>query len=144
MKAELQFGELHGGGSYSDSPVLKLLIQGRERIEKGWCQGAYRKAVPGFGGLWQKESYCMLGSVDWHTMDTKDKCETGVKAVQALGKQIKDSWVHGEYCCHDQDRVAVYNDWQGRTKREVLHIFDLAIAAELGLIPQGELVYAGV
>lgn len=82
--------------------VTKLLIEGRERIEQGWCQYATRK----------DGAVCMVGAI-YTTVDN-----TYCDAVRRLQRVI------------DMVDIVVWNDAPGRTQDEVLDAFDKAIAGE--------------
>ena len=92
---------------------LKLLIDARALIEKGWCQRAFAKNKYGIKVTPHDPSavcFCMVGA-------------------------IKRFWSSQEYkaclCLADFTRPHSLLSWQdapGRTKAEVLEVYDKAIA----------------
>jgi hypothetical protein len=90
--------------------VTKLLIEGRERIEQGWCQGRFEA----------KGSFCMLGAIRYDHQTTKWRRAARKRLARALGL--------GQEA--DGNHIPNWNDAPGRTKDEVLQAFDRAIAGE--------------
>ncbi len=89
------------------SEVKLLLIRARERIEKkGWCQGAFHRG----------SASCMMGALGY---TRKRGCPSGLHYM--AGEQLR-SFVGGDLVPH-------WNDRPGRTKAEVLEVFDKAIAS---------------
>lgn len=91
-------------GSQLDD-VTKLLIEGRERIEQGWCQRRtrHRGAVCAVGALYPTDYGIFL------------------LAVQRLGRAAGLESV-------DCGEIPHWNDAPERTKAEVLAVYDSAIA----------------
>lgn len=104
------------------SPVKDLLTRARERIEKGWCQGAYAKAADGesvsaCGPC--ATSFCIRGAVlAASPMDYPVRVSAYILLENAV-EQITQS---------PGDSLAYYNDAHDRTHVEVLAVFDAAIA----------------
>lgn len=86
--------------------VVVKLMAGRERIAKGWCQGAFLLDIPdSLGG----PRYCTVGAV-----------ENDNHAFACLKAALPAPGF-----------VTGYNDAKGRTKAEILALFDRAIALAL-------------
>lgn len=91
------------GQSFDTDSVLRLLIVGRERVQRGWCQGAYRIG----------ESVCLVEGVRdpafepkyWHI------------AYDYLKRALPAPWW----------TRSGYNDAEGRTQAEVIAVYDRAI-----------------
>jgi hypothetical protein len=93
------------------SETTKLLIEGRNKIAEGWCQGSfYKQPIP----LFHPARYCMMGAIGYHSAT---ECAT-VGAKFTAYKLLGDVVVMG---------VSFWNDAPGRTKAEVLTAFDQAI-----------------
>lgn len=94
--------------------VLEVLKQGRERIEKGWCQGAY--AIDAHGNhakpYWRRAvAWCAEGACNFGKINRK------IEAIRVL-----------ESCAHSLKPIYQWNDQPRRTHRQVLMLFDRAIA----------------
>ncbi len=87
--------------------VTCLLIEGHEHVERGWCQGA----------CYRDGAVCMLGALGFRN-DRRPEAEplTVQKAMTRLEHAI------GTHA------IGAWNDAAGRTKEEVLRVFDIAIA----------------
>ncbi len=103
------------------TPVQDLLIRARERIEKGWCQGACAKNADG-------------DDVDATDPDATSFCIRGaILAVGPLGYAVRSSAygllenVIDRVSKSPCDSLAGYNDAYGRTHAEILSVFDAAI-----------------
>lgn len=84
--------------------VTKLLIEGRERIERGWCQGVMRK----LGAV------CMVGALYEGTIGSDGNIYFNAELRLQRGAGTDD--------------LPRWNDAPERTKDEVLQAFDRAIA----------------
>lgn len=100
-------------GSQLDD-VTKLLIEGRGRIERGWCQGRFE--APG--------AVCMLGAIRWNATWTPE-AEARLPTTMAARNRLSDAIGMRET---DRAHIPYWNDAPGRTKDEVLAAFDKAIA----------------
>jgi hypothetical protein len=94
--------------------IKDVLITARARCEKGWCQKA--AAVDAEGNRVDTVSdeavaWCMLGGMVECDYDTWDPA-----------RNLLMEFLDGQY-------ISQFNDTPGRTKEEVLAIFDKAIAA---------------
>ncbi len=91
------------------STVKELLIEGRARIEQGWCQGQsmVRGAPP---------SFCMLGAIDSTRIDYVPAC---IEARLLLTRVVLQK--------HGINDVIRFNDMLGRTQADVLEVYDMAI-----------------
>jgi hypothetical protein len=87
--------------------VLILLKEGKARIKQGWCQG---KIFDSNG------NFCMVGAVT----SSRNSGETFMACLNIMDHVIFPSTSLGEW-----------NDHPGRTKKEVLAVFDQAIALRL-------------
>lgn len=88
--------------------VSNLLQEARALIERGWCQGE----------LQIKERYCVIGAIETagETAGEKYFGETVMTAQKVL-------WVHSG----GGGSLAAWNDTAGRTREEVLALFDRAL-----------------
>jgi hypothetical protein len=104
------------------TPVQDLLIRARERIEKGWCQGAYAKNADGdVVGATDPyaTSFCIRGAIL-----AVGPLDYAVRApAYGLLETVIDR-ISQSPC----DSLAGYNDTYERTHAEVLAVFDAAIA----------------
>ena len=93
------------GSQYpSTSSITRMLMEGRLKVEQGWCQHATRR----------RGSVCMIGSFTIEDYSSFTKAEgLLLKAMGSLG------YPHGS--------VAQFNDDSQRTKKQVLEVYDLAI-----------------
>ena len=104
-----------------------LLKHARKLINKGWCQRALARDA--FGRHCDVEakdatSYCILGALYAANLNfggNYDTCETSLSTLSI----ILDRENKGSY------GLSGYNDATGRTKKEILSLFDQAIT-ELG------------
>ena|SRR5438105_9468121 len=86
------------------SPVSQMLREGREQVQRGWCQRIMR----------QRGSVCMIGSlniIDFEVFATTEKLM--LEAIDDLG--------------YSYSTVAAFNDDFCRTKEQVLEVYDRAI-----------------
>lgn len=95
----------------------EILIQGRTKIERGWCQGY--SALDANGGLTRAEgpdavAFCAIGATQNHQHPGEEWAARHLLRL-ALGPRCDDGGIAG------------YNDAPGRTKAEVLALFDTAI-----------------
>ena len=93
-----------GANFETSSPVTQMLSDGRERVQLGWCQRSMRQ--PG--------SVCMIGSLtvsDFHTFTQAEGLV--LEAIDFLG--------------YPHRSVPGFNDAAGRTRDQVLEVFDKAI-----------------
>lgn len=84
--------------------VSNLLQEARALIERGWCQGEFQI----------EEQYCVIGAIE--TAREKYSARTGITAQKVL-------WLHSGGGCS----LPNWNDQPGRTKEEVLALFDRAL-----------------
>lgn len=88
------------------SPVTQALLDGRDRVAKGWCQGQMRR----YGAV------CMVGGL-------YDACwmpEQRARGIALLERAISDLNL-------GIGQVVAFNDALGRTQHEVLAVYDRAI-----------------
>ena len=84
--------------------AARMLMEGRQKVEQGWCQHATRR----------RGSVCMIGSFTIEDYSSFTRAEDLLlKAIASLG------YTHGS--------VAQFNDDFQRTKKQVLEVYDLAI-----------------
>lgn len=86
------------------SPVTRMLVEGRQRLEQGWCQNAMR----------QRGAACMIGSLP--VGDYSRFAETESRLLVAI-RQLG----------YPHSSVAAFNDDGQRTKQQVLEVYDRAI-----------------
>jgi hypothetical protein len=83
--------------------VTKLLIEGRERIERGgFCKARFKSGT----------AFCTLGAIGWGERPSETKIEARRRLSAAVGT----------------DRIPHWNDAPERTKQDILDAFDAAIA----------------
>ena len=86
------------------SPVTQMLMEARQQVEQGWCQHSMR----------QRGFVCMIGALD--VVDYSQFIDAEallLEAIRSLG--------------HAHSSVAAFNDDLGRTKNQVLKVYDRAI-----------------
>jgi len=93
------------GANYEvTSPVTQMLVEGKDRVQKGWCQQTMR----------QRGSVCMTGSLMISDFDAFVQAESLLlRAMKLLG--------------YSQRTVRDFNDDMSRTKGQVLEVYDRAI-----------------
>lgn len=90
--------------------VTHLLIDGRMAIEQGWTQYGYQD---------DEGNVCMLGAIGFRTDNENTYNEVRVTASHILDEE----------CC---GKIAwIWNDAPGRTKEEVLAVYDRVITKRL-------------
>jgi len=86
------------------SPITQMLIEGKDRVQSGWCQQTMR----------QRGSVCMIGSLMISDFDVFVQAETLLQnAISQLG--------------YSQRTVRDFNDDRSRTQVQVLEVYDKAI-----------------
>jgi hypothetical protein len=88
------------------SPLVLMLQAARSKIEQGWCQGAMR----------QRGKVCMFGALS-HEDDG---------SLSRAAAEVLLAAIHSRGYSHGQ--VTAFNDAAGRTKEQVLEVYDAAIA----------------
>jgi len=97
------------GSKYlTTSPLTDMLVEARQQLDQGWCQHRAR----------QRGSACMIGSLAIADYDVF------VEAERVLLDAIRDLG-------HPQASVVAFNDALGRTKQQVLDVYDRAIRRSL-------------
>jgi hypothetical protein len=93
------------GANYeATSPVTQMLVEGKDRVQNGWCQQTMR----------QRGSVCMIGSLIIRDFDAFAQAEgLLLSAINLLG--------------YSQRTVRDFNDDMSRTKGQVLEVYDRAI-----------------
>ena len=93
-----------GSNYVSEHPVTRMLVEGRQKLDQGWCQHATRT----------RGSVCMIGSFTIEDYAAFIRAEgLLLRAIGSLG--------------YPHASVAQFNDDFQRTKRRVLGVYDLAI-----------------
>lgn len=93
-----------GSDYISTTPVTRMLMESRQKVDQGWCQHAMRR----------RGSVCMIGSFTIEDYSSFTKAEgLLLKAMGSLG--------------YPHTSVAHFNDDFQRTKKQVLEVYDLAI-----------------
>jgi hypothetical protein len=93
-----------GSNYVSSNSVTRLLVEGRQKLEQGWCQQAMR----------QRGAVCMIGSFTIEDYALFREAEgLLLKAITSLG--------------FPHSSVAQFNDDAERTKHQVINVYDLAI-----------------
>ena len=94
------------GTSYevAASPVTRMLMDGKQRLQLGWCRGTMR----------QRGSACMIGSLEVADFEVFVEAEKILlQAINSFG--------------HSYRSVPEFNDDPGRTQQQVLAVYDKAI-----------------
>ena len=94
------------GTNYETAPVTQMLMDGRERVERGWSRGVMRTG----------SSVCMIGSLTAVVIDY----ELFTKAEKLMREAILNLG-------YSYRSVADFNDALYRTKEQVLEVYDMAI-----------------
>jgi hypothetical protein len=93
------------------SPVTQMLIDGRQQLQRGWCQRIMRR----------RGSVCLIGSLAIVDFDVFAQAEKLLlNAIRAFG--------------YPHTSVADFNDDLTRTKEQVLEVYDRAIELSLPVI----------
>ena len=93
-----------GSNYVSARSVTRMLVEGRQKLDQGWCQQATRK----------RGSVCMIGSFTIEDYAAFTRAEgLLLRAIGSLG--------------YPHASVAQFNDDFQRTKQQVLDVYDLAI-----------------
>lgn len=98
--------------------VLCVLLAARTLIDcEGWTQNAFARDAAGESCEYDRATcFCALG------------------ALRAVGSGVEearlDAVVRVQHALGNPDGVMHFNDYPTTTKADVLHVFDLAIAAE--------------
>ena len=90
------------------SPVTHMLMDGRQRVQNGWSQRVMR----------QRGSVCMIGSLAITDYE-----------VYAVAEGLILEAIHGLGYAYLS--VVAFNDDLRRTKKEVLEVYDTAIAVSM-------------
>jgi hypothetical protein len=86
------------------SPVTQMLADGRQQLQRGWCQRITR----------QRGSACMIGSLEITDFEIFRLAEQFIlEAIDDLG--------------YSHSSVVSFNDDLFRTKDEILEVYDRAI-----------------
>lgn len=93
-----------GSNYVSSSSVTRMLVEGRHKVEQGWCQQAMR----------QRGAVCMIGSFTINDYALFREAE-----ALLLGAIAGFGFPHSS--------VAHFNDDAARTKEQVFAVYDLAI-----------------
>ena len=109
--------------------ALQLLRAGRRRIEQGWCQESWAKDADGNDtDPWRLNavSWCASGAICAERVPAP--C-SGYWEARAMLKNVLDSqW--------NTNLLPDWNDTKGRTRKEVLEVYDRAIDRQM-LICEG-------
>ncbi len=96
------------GNNRAMSPLTHLLADARQQLDQGWCQHRTR----------QRGSACMIGSLTISNYQDFLAAERLLlDGIVALG--------------HPERSIAQFNDAPGRTKQQVLQVYDHAIQQSL-------------
>jgi hypothetical protein len=92
------------------SPVSRVLMDGRQQLQNGWVQRAMR----------QRGGVCMIGAL----LPIAD-----YEIHRLAEKLIHRAMANSGYA---YPSVVAFNDDSGRTKEEVLKVYDMAITLSMG------------
>lgn len=112
------------------NPVVETLTRARERLRRGWCQGAYVTV----GG-----SVCAIGAIFGGHPDRVRSAWTPKRFVHALSVLYEILKPDGTVTDLEYHRSIIerYNDATDRTQGEVLDLFDRAIErARIAVYPR--------
>ena len=104
--------------------ALRMLREGRRRIEQGWCQGSWAQDADGNAtNPWRPGAvcWCATGALlnDGANDDGSGWWEATARLKTVLGEQQRG------------DDVPGWNDARGRTRKEVLDLYDRAIDRQI-------------
>ena len=105
-------------GTYYEkvSPVTQMLLEGKQQVQRGWCQQVMRR----------RGSACMIGSLTICDFDVFVEAEKLLlEAIGGFG--------------HSYRSVAEFNDDVTRTKEQVLEVYDRAIELSKPIITRSRL-----
>jgi hypothetical protein len=105
------------GGQEMEKSTTQVLQEARALVEQGWTQGPYHAVVDGM------DCYCALGAiytvVGLPCLSHRANAHRGAQgALDWAAKRVS----HGKTAS-----AIVYNEQPGRTKEQVLHLFDVAL-----------------
>jgi hypothetical protein len=103
--------------------VNQVLADARQLIEvHGWIQGSYGQPNCGF---------CMLGALHKALDDVADRDVSRLDELDQLEQRavIQLQMAMGPVVDRSARHITLWNDRNGRSKQEVLSLFDLAITA---------------
>jgi len=109
-----------------------ILINARNRLEKGWCQGHFELVSEDGNSV----EYCIYGAVNSASsiMDTSDLSDIAAKYQGASNLQaidIANKAVKTIQFILKEEEIDKWNDTPGRTKEEVLEMMDKAIVRSM-------------
>ena len=104
------------GAEVELNDVTLKLIEGRQRIERGWCQERYKL----------NDSYCALGAIGVDEMRTEELQSSCVSYLHKFLPSFIRSDASPE--AEPETLIIFYNDEPNRTHSEIIDLFDRAIA----------------
>ncbi len=102
-----------------EKSAKQVLIEAREMVVKGWCQGAWAENEDGLAvdpGDREACAWCITGALRAVAHDTTADRATATAAIIRVFPLFM--WA---------DSIINFNDYPARTKAEVLTLFDRAI-----------------
>lgn len=107
---------------------IEVLEEAKTLLEKGWTQGEFAKDATGRPVSPSLEGacvFCMVGAVDRASnFDDEGSCDVRGKAYAALTHEVLSS--------SGSRTIVSFNDAAGRTKEEVIGLFERAISKSKG------------
>jgi hypothetical protein len=86
------------------SPITQMLVEGKQQLERGWCQRTMR----------QRGSVCMIGSLTINDFGVFTRAEELlIEAIRNMG--------------YPHSSLTDFNDDPYRTQEQVLEVYDRAI-----------------
>ncbi len=102
--------------------VKELLVAGKLRIERGWCQKSYGQ----YKMHTDRTSYCASGAIrNARDSGISEMNQDEMDALRVLAVCLKS---------RSEADIISFNDERGRTKEEVLALYDRAIAVSTAAI----------
>src|SRR5215475_7417025 len=107
-----------------ESEEMQLLLRGRRRIENGWLQNKLSARVG------HKTFFCMMGSIMCDDYGVETHNTAAISNVMHYLSDIVGKLTN-KYSGYTRRIVPAYNDAPGRTKEDVLFVFDTAIKLQM-------------
>lgn len=104
--------------------ALMTLKRARQHIKRGWCQKAYAvdaHGAPTLDHFPEARCWCAVGAIRRACSEFGLDSLDSIPAVKQLAQHIESEEVS------DTEAVLEWNDVEGRTKEEVLKLFDRTI-----------------
>ena len=105
--------------------ILEQLIIGRERIEQGWVQNTHWEEEQGEIG------FCTVGALTGAISFTTSVWKPYERTLNLLGSLLRNEYITPRTLprelARNREYIYYWNDAEGRTKQDVLDLYDRAI-----------------